>query len=105
MMRRLIERGRLHLHQAFGTTFTGPAMQQYIRKYGTGQGAKDILAGNFDPNVQDNLPAENHQINHHLHRVATPDSININLTTEELQVLMKTMQNNKLVTIRPSLWP
>eukprot|EP00957_Ditylum_brightwellii_P121439 9261497-Ditylum_brightwellii.AAC.1 len=57
VMSHLIEQNKLHLHQAFNTSFATPAMQRCIGKYGTGKGAKDILVGDFDLNIQENLPA------------------------------------------------
>eukprot|EP00957_Ditylum_brightwellii_P065722 4985332-Ditylum_brightwellii.AAC.1 len=45
----LIARNKLHLHQAFDTPFAQEDMLRYVRKLGTGQGAEDILNGNFDP--------------------------------------------------------
>eukprot|EP00957_Ditylum_brightwellii_P005453 416974-Ditylum_brightwellii.AAC.1 len=60
VMHHLIERNQLHLHQSFNATFATPTIQRYKGKYGTGKGTKDILAGNFDPNIHENLPAVNH---------------------------------------------
>eukprot|EP00957_Ditylum_brightwellii_P012902 974918-Ditylum_brightwellii.AAC.1 len=74
----LIKHNKLHLHQAFGAPFTMKTMHDYVRNLGTGQGAQDILAGKFDPNIQENLPAVNFSIKHHLQRVAVENSININ---------------------------
>eukprot|EP00957_Ditylum_brightwellii_P031179 2362665-Ditylum_brightwellii.AAC.1 len=41
-----------------------------------GQGAKDILNGNFDPNKSKNLPVVNYWLKHHTMRVAAESAIN-----------------------------
>eukprot|EP00957_Ditylum_brightwellii_P092097 7012599-Ditylum_brightwellii.AAC.1 len=57
VMSKLIQRNKLHLHQAFNTPFAMSTMQEYIGENGTGLGAKEILDGDFDPNKYKNLPA------------------------------------------------
>eukprot|EP00957_Ditylum_brightwellii_P151332 11523534-Ditylum_brightwellii.AAC.1 len=59
-MEKLIERNKLHLHQAFDTPFARGPLCDYIGEYGIGQGGKDIINGNFDPNKECHLPAVNH---------------------------------------------
>eukprot|EP00957_Ditylum_brightwellii_P006083 460479-Ditylum_brightwellii.AAC.1 len=49
VMSRLIARNKLYLHQAFDTPFAQEDMLQYVGEFSTGQGAADILNGNFDP--------------------------------------------------------
>eukprot|EP00957_Ditylum_brightwellii_P099504 7579556-Ditylum_brightwellii.AAC.1 len=89
IMSTLIKRNKLHLHQSFDTPFATQTMQEYIRENGTGLGAKEILDGNFDPNQFDNLPAVNYWIKHNLRRTAAQDSVDINLTKEELKSMLK----------------
>eukprot|EP00957_Ditylum_brightwellii_P058207 4414239-Ditylum_brightwellii.AAC.1 len=60
VMDTLIKRNKIHLHQVFGTPFTSKTMHDYIGNLGTGQGAWDILAGKFDPNIQENPSAVNY---------------------------------------------
>eukprot|EP00957_Ditylum_brightwellii_P144556 11011468-Ditylum_brightwellii.AAC.1 len=73
-MSKLIQRNKLHLHQAFDTPFALSTMQEYIGENGTGLGAKEILDGDFDPNKYENLPAVNYWIKNNLCRVAAPNS-------------------------------
>eukprot|EP00957_Ditylum_brightwellii_P016823 1267329-Ditylum_brightwellii.AAC.1 len=49
-MSTLVMQNKLHLHQVFDTPFAKPEVKDYLGKYGTAEGAKDILAGIFDPN-------------------------------------------------------
>eukprot|EP00957_Ditylum_brightwellii_P063170 4795211-Ditylum_brightwellii.AAC.1 len=46
---RLVSRNKLHLHQGFDTPFVQEDMLRYVGKLGTGQGAEDILNGDYDP--------------------------------------------------------
>jgi hypothetical protein len=64
-------------------------MKDYIGENGTGQGAKEILDGNFDPNKFNNPPAVNYWIKHHLQCVATLNSVPISLTVDKLKGLLK----------------
>eukprot|EP00957_Ditylum_brightwellii_P078116 5938668-Ditylum_brightwellii.AAC.1 len=57
VMTRLLRCNQLHLHQAWDTPFANGQLKQYIRDYGLGRSAQDILDGKFDHNVADNLPA------------------------------------------------
>eukprot|EP00957_Ditylum_brightwellii_P075803 5761211-Ditylum_brightwellii.AAC.1 len=88
-MTNLIRQNKLHLHQAFDTPFASSPMKECIGENGTGQGAKEILEGKFNPNKFNNLPAVNYWIKHHLRRVATPNSVPISLTVDELKSLLK----------------
>eukprot|EP00957_Ditylum_brightwellii_P143519 10933862-Ditylum_brightwellii.AAC.1 len=63
IMSTLVKQNKLHLHQAFDTSFAKPDMKNYISEYGTAEGTKDIPAGNLNPNKFDNLPAVNFLIN------------------------------------------
>eukprot|EP00957_Ditylum_brightwellii_P142571 10861971-Ditylum_brightwellii.AAC.1 len=73
-MSTLINHNKLHLYQAYVTPFTKNDIQEYIGKYGTGEGAKEILAGNFDPNNFNNLPAMNYWIKNNLKQLAAANS-------------------------------
>eukprot|EP00957_Ditylum_brightwellii_P074341 5648239-Ditylum_brightwellii.AAC.1 len=57
VMSRLLRHNQLHLHQAWDTPFANGPLKEYIGDYGLGSGAQDILDGNFDTNVANNLPA------------------------------------------------
>eukprot|EP00957_Ditylum_brightwellii_P043156 3270377-Ditylum_brightwellii.AAC.1 len=54
---RLLLCNKLHLHQVWDTLFANGPLKEYIGEYGIGVGAQDILEGNFDPNLECNLPA------------------------------------------------
>eukprot|EP00957_Ditylum_brightwellii_P109590 8358315-Ditylum_brightwellii.AAC.1 len=73
-MEKLIARNKLHLHQAFDTSFARGPLRDYIGEYGIGQGGKDIINSNFDPNKECHLPAVNHWLRHHIRRVVPPGS-------------------------------
>eukprot|EP00957_Ditylum_brightwellii_P086899 6613733-Ditylum_brightwellii.AAC.1 len=62
VMSKLIQRNKLHLHQAFDTPFALSTMQEYIGENEPGLGTKEILDGDFDPNKYKNLPAVNYWI-------------------------------------------
>eukprot|EP00957_Ditylum_brightwellii_P113549 8657896-Ditylum_brightwellii.AAC.1 len=53
----LLKQNSLHLHQVYDTPFAHDLLKSYIGEYGIGQGVKDIINGNFDPNASVNLPA------------------------------------------------
>eukprot|EP00957_Ditylum_brightwellii_P105659 8057534-Ditylum_brightwellii.AAC.1 len=55
VMSRLLRCNQLHLHQAWDTPFANGPLKEYSSNYGLGSGAQDILDGNFDPNVANNL--------------------------------------------------
>eukprot|EP00957_Ditylum_brightwellii_P040603 3073684-Ditylum_brightwellii.AAC.1 len=92
VMHHLIERNQLHLQQAFNATFMTPEI--------TGKGTKDILAGDFDPNIQENLPTVNHWIKHHLKQAAALDTVGIDLTVGKLKALLK--KQSKATSSSPS---
>eukprot|EP00957_Ditylum_brightwellii_P132015 10065763-Ditylum_brightwellii.AAC.1 len=86
-MENLIARNKLHLHQAFDTPFARGPLRDYIGEYGIGQGGKDIIDGNFDPNKECHLPAVNHWLRYHIRRVIPPGSTRVDLTLEEFRNL------------------
>eukprot|EP00957_Ditylum_brightwellii_P203280 15333998-Ditylum_brightwellii.AAC.1 len=57
IMDHLITRNKLHLHQAWETPFANGPLKEYVGEYGLGQGANEILEGDFDPNKSKNIPA------------------------------------------------
>eukprot|EP00957_Ditylum_brightwellii_P058634 4447223-Ditylum_brightwellii.AAC.1 len=60
VMLTLLRQNKLHLHQAWDTPCAHKEVKQYLGECGLGQGAQDIIKGNFDPNIAENLPALNH---------------------------------------------
>jgi hypothetical protein len=94
IMEKLIERNKLHLHQAFDTPFARGPLRDYIGEYGIGQGRKDIIDGNFNPNKECHLPAVNHWLQHHIRRVVPPGSTRVDLTLEEFRNLVKSQSEN-----------
>eukprot|EP00957_Ditylum_brightwellii_P102930 7844760-Ditylum_brightwellii.AAC.1 len=56
VMSHLLFRNKLHLHQALDTLCAKGLIKDYIGEYGISQGEKDVIEGNFDPNVAANLP-------------------------------------------------
>eukprot|EP00957_Ditylum_brightwellii_P025308 1915101-Ditylum_brightwellii.AAC.1 len=75
VMSALLKRNKLHLHQAWETPCARRAIKDYLGEYGLGHGAKEILEGNFDPNIASNMPALNHWLRHNMRRVAAQGSI------------------------------
>eukprot|EP00957_Ditylum_brightwellii_P041066 3110164-Ditylum_brightwellii.AAC.1 len=59
VMLRLLCHNQLHLHQAWDNPFANGPSKEYIKDYGLGSGAQDILDINFDLNVAKNLPVVN----------------------------------------------
>eukprot|EP00957_Ditylum_brightwellii_P022825 1721899-Ditylum_brightwellii.AAC.1 len=57
VMLALVRRNKLHLHQSFDTPVAKQDLRDYIGKFGTEQGAQEILDSQFDPNQFKNLPA------------------------------------------------
>eukprot|EP00957_Ditylum_brightwellii_P152768 11628361-Ditylum_brightwellii.AAC.1 len=57
---------KLHLHQAWETPCARGAIKDYFGNFGLGQGAQDILNGQFDPNLAENLPALNFWLQHNI---------------------------------------
>eukprot|EP00957_Ditylum_brightwellii_P198292 15110163-Ditylum_brightwellii.AAC.1 len=84
---------KLHLHQKYDTTCAIGNVKGYIDKYGLGNGTKDILDRNFDPNINANLPAVNQWLQHHIRRVATPGSICVELSLDEYKGLIKSQDD------------
>eukprot|EP00957_Ditylum_brightwellii_P000258 20005-Ditylum_brightwellii.AAC.1 len=87
-MNRLLLRNKLHLNQAFNIPFALGPLKEYIREYGLGPGAEEILEGNFDANIDCNIPAVNYWLKHHLHREAAPNTVRVNLILEKHPVAM-----------------
>eukprot|EP00957_Ditylum_brightwellii_P162553 12378648-Ditylum_brightwellii.AAC.1 len=56
IMDRLITCNKLHLHQTWETPFANGPLKEYIGEYGLGQGANEILEGDFNPNKSENIP-------------------------------------------------
>eukprot|EP00957_Ditylum_brightwellii_P054803 4153025-Ditylum_brightwellii.AAC.1 len=101
-MSTLVNCNKLYLHQACDTPLAKKDMQDYIGEHRTGEGAREILAGNFDPNSFDNLSAVNYWIKNNLKHVAAANSIKITLMVEELKILLK--KQNKGTSSSPSRW-
>eukprot|EP00957_Ditylum_brightwellii_P063263 4801336-Ditylum_brightwellii.AAC.1 len=53
----LLKQNNLHLHQAFDTPFTSRLLKDCIGNFSIGEGAQKILDGDFDPILEENLPA------------------------------------------------
>eukprot|EP00957_Ditylum_brightwellii_P107137 8174143-Ditylum_brightwellii.AAC.2 len=61
-------------------------MQDYIGEFGTERGAQEILDGKFDPNQFKNLQAVNFWRKDNLRRAAAANSVNIQLSVENLRI-------------------
>eukprot|EP00957_Ditylum_brightwellii_P001499 116765-Ditylum_brightwellii.AAC.2 len=61
---------KLHLHQTWETPCARGPIKDYISNYSLGVGAQDILEGNFDTNLAENLLALKQWLKHHIRRVA-----------------------------------
>eukprot|EP00957_Ditylum_brightwellii_P115605 8817791-Ditylum_brightwellii.AAC.1 len=92
-MSRILERNKLHLYQAFGTPFVNGTLQQYISKYGSGQGTYDIIEGNFDQNIEENIPAVNYWVRYNICRTAERGSVCVDLAVEEFKKLVNIQDN------------
>eukprot|EP00957_Ditylum_brightwellii_P117892 8992660-Ditylum_brightwellii.AAC.1 len=66
VMSRLLLRNNLHLHQTWETPCTKGLIKIYIGEYGLGIGSKDILKGNFNPNLAVNFLALNQWLKIHI---------------------------------------
>eukprot|EP00957_Ditylum_brightwellii_P026032 1968354-Ditylum_brightwellii.AAC.1 len=99
-MTRLLRRNQLHLHQAWDTPFANGLLKEYIGNYGLGHGAQDILDGNVDPNVADNLPAVNVWLQHHIRRMAPSNLITVTLELDDYKELIKSQC--ELTSLSPS---
>jgi hypothetical protein len=89
VMSKLLRRNKLHLNQAWDTPCAQGPLRDYIGDNGLGVGSKDILDGNFDPNRSENLPAVNHWLKHNIRRVATENSINVDISLDNYKSLMR----------------
>eukprot|EP00957_Ditylum_brightwellii_P058999 4473892-Ditylum_brightwellii.AAC.1 len=88
-MSTLLRKNKLHLHQAWDTPCTCGEVKQYLGDYGLGQGAQDIIEGNFNPNIAENLPVLNQWLRHNIRRSAQKGSITVNLTLQQYKDLFK----------------
>eukprot|EP00957_Ditylum_brightwellii_P202177 15328951-Ditylum_brightwellii.AAC.1 len=79
-MDHLITCNKLHSHQAWETPFVNGALKEYVGEYGLGQGANEILEGDFDPNKSKNIPAVNYWVKDNICCALPPSSIRTNLT-------------------------
>eukprot|EP00957_Ditylum_brightwellii_P138974 10592679-Ditylum_brightwellii.AAC.1 len=66
-MPHLLQKNKLHLHQVWGTPCTQGFIKDHLGVHGLGQGAKDTIEGNFDPNLAKNLPEVNQWLKHHIY--------------------------------------
>eukprot|EP00957_Ditylum_brightwellii_P147225 11210449-Ditylum_brightwellii.AAC.1 len=66
VMSTLLMQNKFHLHQAWETSCARGAIKDYLGDFGLGQGAQDILDGQFDPNLAENLPALNFWLQHNI---------------------------------------
>eukprot|EP00957_Ditylum_brightwellii_P021106 1590607-Ditylum_brightwellii.AAC.1 len=89
VMLRLLRRNQLHLHQTWDSSFVSCPLKEYIGDYGLGSSAQDILDGNFDPNVANNLSAENFWLRHHIRCMTPSNSITVDLTLDDYKELIK----------------
>eukprot|EP00957_Ditylum_brightwellii_P031866 2416084-Ditylum_brightwellii.AAC.1 len=96
----LVQRNKLHLHQAYDTPFAQKDMQDCIGEFGSERGAQEILDGKFDPNQFKNLPAVNFWIKHNLCCAAAANSVNIQLSVDGFKGLLK--KQNKSTSSSPS---
>eukprot|EP00957_Ditylum_brightwellii_P185518 14124713-Ditylum_brightwellii.AAC.1 len=65
-MSTLLRQNKLHLRQAWDTPCARGEVKQYLGDYGLGQGAQDIIEGNFNPSIAENLPVLNHWLRHNI---------------------------------------
>eukprot|EP00957_Ditylum_brightwellii_P052589 3987629-Ditylum_brightwellii.AAC.1 len=85
----LLKQNKLHLHQAWDTPCARGEVKQYLGDSGLGQDAQDIIEGNFDPNIAENLPVLNHWLRHNIQQLAPKGSITVNLTLQQYKYLFK----------------
>eukprot|EP00957_Ditylum_brightwellii_P069780 5298718-Ditylum_brightwellii.AAC.1 len=88
-MSTLLRQNKLYLHQACDTPCAHGEVKQYLGDYGLGQGAQDIIEGNFNPNITENLPILNHWLRHNIGRLAPKGSIKVDLTLQHYKYLFK----------------
>eukprot|EP00957_Ditylum_brightwellii_P145660 11090358-Ditylum_brightwellii.AAC.1 len=98
-MARLLRHNQLHLHQAWDIPFANGPLKEYIINYGLGSSAQDILDGNFDPNVANNLPAVTFWLRHHIRRMSPSNLITVNLELDDYKELIKSQC--KLTSLSP----
>eukprot|EP00957_Ditylum_brightwellii_P057943 4393295-Ditylum_brightwellii.AAC.1 len=78
----LLMQNKLYLHQAWEIPCARGAIKDYRGNFGLGQWAQDILNGQFDPNLAENLPALKFWLQHNIQQVATPGSIKVELSLQ-----------------------
>eukprot|EP00957_Ditylum_brightwellii_P157109 11957648-Ditylum_brightwellii.AAC.1 len=88
-MSKLLFRNKLHLNQAYDTSFARGPLKQYSGDYGLGHSTEEVLNREFDVNDMENLPAVNYWLQHSIRRAVLPHSIKVNLTLEEYKAAMK----------------
>eukprot|EP00957_Ditylum_brightwellii_P152609 11616430-Ditylum_brightwellii.AAC.1 len=98
----LITCNKLHLHQAWETPFTNGPLKEYVGEYGLGQGANEILEGDFNPNKSKNIPAMNYWQKHNIHRALPPSPTCTNLTVDEFKALIRIQ--SEMTSFSPSGW-
>eukprot|EP00957_Ditylum_brightwellii_P164003 12486959-Ditylum_brightwellii.AAC.1 len=59
VMSTLLMQNKFHLHQTWETPCARGAIKDYLGDFDLGQGAQDILNGQCDLNIAENLPALN----------------------------------------------
>eukprot|EP00957_Ditylum_brightwellii_P075664 5750041-Ditylum_brightwellii.AAC.3 len=81
----LITHNKLYLHKAWETAFTNGPLKVYVKEYGLGQGANEILEGDLDSNKSKNITAVNYLLKHTICRALSPSLICTNLTVMDLK--------------------
>eukprot|EP00957_Ditylum_brightwellii_P070151 5329026-Ditylum_brightwellii.AAC.1 len=90
----LLLHNKLHLNQAWETPCTRGLIKEYIGNYSLGVGAQDILEGDFDPNLAENLQALNQRLKHHIRQVAALVSIRVDLMLVDYKELIKSQDES-----------
>eukprot|EP00957_Ditylum_brightwellii_P025632 1937935-Ditylum_brightwellii.AAC.1 len=89
VMSTLLQQNKLRLNKAWETPCAYGPLKDYIENFGLGQGAKDVLDRNFDPNKSENLSAVNFWLKHHIRRMATENLINAEISLDGYKGLVK----------------
>eukprot|EP00957_Ditylum_brightwellii_P142610 10865673-Ditylum_brightwellii.AAC.1 len=68
--------------------------KDYLEEYSLGQGANEILKGNFDPNIAANMPALNHCLQHNIQQVAVQGSIKVEISLQDYKDLFNSQDES-----------
>eukprot|EP00957_Ditylum_brightwellii_P024137 1819978-Ditylum_brightwellii.AAC.1 len=95
-MSKLLLHNKLHLNKSWDSPAAKGPLHDYIGQFHTGQGVKDILKGNFDPNKSEEVHEVNYWLKHHIRQVAVDREIKVEISLDNYKGATKAQMESTI---------